>query len=135
MNNDPTFSIEQIAAAHATVKSGADFPRYIRDIRRLGVIKFETWVIDSHTAYFGEKDFTVQSEAMYSPLFIADTAQKGPFEQYLKLHQQGATDYLTFCKHCAETGVKKWIVDLDKLTCTYFDKEDNEVLMEHIPQV
>ncbi|WP_165352984.1 DUF1398 family protein [Flavobacterium dauae] len=23
------------------------------------------------------------------------------------IHQQGETDYLTFCKHCAETGIIK----------------------------
>ncbi|MGF7024877.1 MULTISPECIES: DUF1398 domain-containing protein [Sphingobacterium] len=30
------FTIEQIEAAHSNVKSGADFPAYIRDIKKLG---------------------------------------------------------------------------------------------------
>lgn len=43
------FTVEQIKAAHSKVKSGADFPKYIRDIKQLSVHAFETWVIDSHT--------------------------------------------------------------------------------------
>ena len=43
------FTVEQIKAAHSKVKSGADFPKYIRDIKLLGVTAYETWVVDSHT--------------------------------------------------------------------------------------
>lgn len=31
------FTAEQLKAAHSQVKSGADFPAYIQDIRKLGV--------------------------------------------------------------------------------------------------
>ncbi|MGH2648681.1 MAG: DUF1398 family protein [Ginsengibacter sp.] len=40
------FTAEQIKTAHSKVKSGADFPKYIQDIKRLGVTSFETWVIE-----------------------------------------------------------------------------------------
>lgn len=56
------------------------------------------------------------------------------FKHYLKIHQQGQMDYATFCKHCAETGVEKWIVNLNIMTCTYYGKDGNELLVEHIPQ-
>jgi len=26
---------------------------------------------------------------------------------------------------CTETGIEKWRVDLEKMTCTYFDKSGN----------
>ena len=55
------FTIEQIKAAHSKVKSGADFPGYIQDIKRLGVNAFETWVIDSHTEYFGKDGYHIRS--------------------------------------------------------------------------
>ncbi len=64
------------------------------------------------------------------------TGEENPyrkFKQYLKIHQQGQTDYLTFCKHSAETGVEKWTVDLLEMTCTYYDKAGNIMLMEEIP--
>ncbi|UII31486.1 DUF1398 domain-containing protein [Fulvivirga ulvae] len=128
------FTVEQIKAAHAKVKSGADFPEYIREIRQMGVTGFETWVKDSHTEYFGKNGYQTKSLPMYHNLNIADKTNKEKFSQYLKLHQQGQTDYPMFCQHCAETGIEKWIVNLDKMTCIYYDKQGNDILTETIPQ-
>ena len=128
------FTVEQIKAAHSKVKSGADFPKYIRDIKLLGVTAYETWVADSHTEYFGKGDYQTKSNPMYQDLVIADASNKKKFSHCLKIHQQGKTDYLTFCNHCAETGIEKWFVHLDAMTCTYYDKAGKEVLVEQIPE-
>ena len=40
------FTLEQIKSAHSKVKSGADFPNYVQDIIKLGVIFYETHVSD-----------------------------------------------------------------------------------------
>jgi uncharacterized protein YbcV (DUF1398 family) len=128
------FTVDQIKAAHSKVKSGADFPKYIQEIKALHVIAFETWVKDSHTEYFGVNEFRTSSKPMYEDMVVAHSSDKTKFKHYLKIHQQGETDYLTFCKHCAETGIEKWIVCLDKMTCTYYDKAGNEILVEEIPQ-
>lgn len=127
------FTVEQIKTAHSKVKSGADFPQYIQDIKYLGVTAFETWVIDSHTEYFGEDGYRTKSSTMYEDLDIASRCEKEKFEHYLKIHQQGKTDYLTFCRDCAATGIEKWAVSLDAMTCTYYDKAGNEILVEQIP--
>lgn len=127
------FTVEQIKAAHSKVKSGADFPKYIQDIKHLGVTAFETWVIDSHTEYFGKDGFQTKSNPMYENLVIAASSDKEKFNHYLKIHQQGKTDYLTFCKDCAATGIEKWFVCIDAMTCTYYDKAGNEILVEQIP--
>jgi uncharacterized protein YbcV (DUF1398 family) len=128
------FTVEQIKQAHGKVKSGADFPKYIQEIKALGVTSFETWVVDSHTEYFGENDYQTQSSQQYEQLTISEESDKRKFVDYLKMHQQGETDYFTFCRHCAETGIEMWTVCLDKMTCTYFDKAGNEILLEQIPQ-
>ena len=39
------FTVEQIESAHEKVKSGADFPHYIQEIKKIGVLSFETWVL------------------------------------------------------------------------------------------
>ncbi|MCK7555925.1 DUF1398 domain-containing protein [Chitinophaga sedimenti] len=129
------FTVAQIHAAHDKVKSGADFPAYIGEIKTLGVTGFATWVKDSHTEYFGANDYRTQSAPMYATLTIADNPDATGFEARLKAHQQGTTDYLTFCRDCAETGIEKWIVDLSAMTCIYYDKKGNEVLVETIPLV
>ena len=127
------FTVEQIEQAHDKVKSGADFPKYIQEIKALGVIAFETWVTDSHTEYFGLDNYQTKSNPQYDTLTISEVTDKEKFSQYLKIHQQGQTDYYTFCTHCAETGIEKWIVSLDKMTCIYVDKTGNEILEEKIP--
>lgn len=55
------FTLDQIKTAHAKTKSGADFPEYIRDIKKLGVIRFQTFVTDCHSVYFGRDGFQIQS--------------------------------------------------------------------------
>ena len=129
------FTLEQIESAHQQVKSGADFPNYIQELKKLGVLAFETWVYDSHTKYFGKDGFQVKSSPKYESLTIAVTSDQEQFAEYLKIHQKGKTDYPTFCKHCAETGIEKWNVNLEVMTCTYYDKAGNQILTEIVPGV
>ncbi|MEQ6119409.1 DUF1398 family protein [Reichenbachiella sp. MALMAid0571] len=129
------FTVEQIELAHSKIKSGAEFPNYIQDIKEIGVVAFETWVTDSHTKYFGNNEFQTKSKPKYAEMVIAEKSDTDKFNHYLKIHQKGETDYFTFCTHCAETGIEKWIVNLNKMTCTYYDKAENEILIENVPSV
>lgn len=128
------FTVEQIKVAHSKVKSGADFPSYIQEIKSIGVTHYEAYVTDGHTDYHGGSNHTATVPAMYEPLAIADILQTEKFKTELLAHQQGKTNYLTFIKMCAETGIEKWAICMDKMTCTYYDKAGNEVLVEAIPQ-
>ncbi len=128
------FTLDQIKAAHSKVKSGKDFPTYIAEIKQLGVLSYTTYVVDSHTEYSGAGNFRISSDAKYDALIISDKSSSEQFLNDLKTHQQGKTDYFTFCKDCAKSGVEKWVADLSNMTCTYFDKTGNEVLVEKIPQ-
>jgi uncharacterized protein YbcV (DUF1398 family) len=128
------FTGEQIKAAHSKVKSGADFPAYIQDIKKLGVTYYETFVTDGHTDYYGERDFKTTAPARYEPLTIAPECNKAQFKTDLKEHQQGKTDYPTFIGISAKLGVEKWAVSMEKMTCTYYNKAGNELLVEEIPQ-
>ena len=127
------FTVEQIKTAHSKVKSGADFPNYIREIKQLGVASYVTWVTDGHTEYFGENGFRATSEPKYASLEIAGRSEKSAFVQFLKTHQQGGSDYPTFSRQAAETGIEKWVADLAEMTCTYFDRAGSEILVEQIP--
>jgi len=128
------FTIAQIEDAHSKVKSGADFPNYIRDIKLLGVRGFTTYVNDSHTVYYSANGETISSAPKYAKKQIADENNAARFKHQLKIHQEGKTDYFKLCEDCAGTGVDKWIVDLDAMTCIYYDKIGNEMLVEGIPQ-
>lgn len=128
------FTVEQIKAAHSKVKSGADFPAYITEIKQLGVTFYETFVSDGHTDYSGVNNYKAVAPAKYMKLTIAETAKPGQFKIDLKEHQHGKTDYLTFIAMCAAFGIEKWAVCMDKMTCTYYDTAGNEILVEKIPQ-
>ncbi|WP_192348931.1 DUF1398 domain-containing protein [Algoriphagus sp. Y33] len=126
------FTLEQIKQAHSQVKTGADFPSYILELQKLGVKYYETFVSDGHSVYFGVKEYSVVSPAMYKTLDIASKSKKEQFEIELTTHQQGKSDYQTFCSEAAKAGIEKWVVLVDKMTCTYYDKPGNEVLEETI---
>ena len=128
------FTVEQIKTAHSKVKSGADFPSYIKEIKSLGVTHYEAYVTDGHIDYHGANDYTAKVPAKYEPLFIADTAKGEEFITELKAHQQGKTDFLTFIKMCATFGIEKRAICMDQMTCTYYDKAGNAILVETIPQ-
>jgi uncharacterized protein YbcV (DUF1398 family) len=133
-NQEKMFTVAQLKTAHEKVKSGADFPSYIREIKKLGVTHYETYVKDGHTDYHGANNYTATSPEKYEPVPIADTVKNERFKAELTAHQQGKTDFPTFIKICAETGIAKWEICMDKMTCTYFDKNGNEILVEEIPQ-
>ena len=67
-------------------------------------------------------------------MIIAGNCNAEEFKTGLKAHQQGKTDYPTFIKAAAEYGIEKWIVDMDKMSCTYYDKAGNKILTEQIPR-
>jgi len=67
-------------------------------------------------------------------LIIDGPSDAEKFKTDLKAHQQGKTDYPTFCTDCAKSGIEKWAVFMDNMTCTYYDKEGKELLVEAIPQ-
>jgi uncharacterized protein YbcV (DUF1398 family) len=127
------FTVEQIKQAHSKVKSGADFPGYIQDLKSLGVTWYNTIVSDGHSEYSGKDNYKINSEAKYEPLVVSEQSSKEDFISHLKKHQRGETDYPAFCNDCAETGIEKWNVDINKMTCTYYDRNGNEMLVEQIP--
>lgn len=126
------FELKDITAAHSKVKNGQDFRAYVQDLIGLGVKKYDTYVCDGHTVFFGTNGYQIKSEPKYAQSEIANISDKERFKHYLKNHQRGQTDYPTFCSQSAETGVERWTVDMDQMTCTYYDKLNNKMLEEQI---
>lgn len=127
------FELNEIKEAHLKVKSGADFPNYVQDLIKLGVKKYDTYVSNGRAVFFGEDNYQIQSEPKYADIKVANIGDKEKFKHYLQSHQRGESDYSTFCRHAAETGVEKWTVDTSKMTCTYYDKSRESMLEEKIP--
>jgi uncharacterized protein YbcV (DUF1398 family) len=128
------FTVEEIKTAHSKVKSGADFPSYIKEIKALGVTHYEAYVSDGHIDYHGANNHTAKVPAKYGSLVVSDTSKEEEFKEALIAHQQGRTDFLTFIKMCATFGIEKWAICMDRMSCTYYDRAGNIILVEEIPQ-
>lgn len=126
------FTIAQIKEAHSKVKSGADFPTYIQNLINLGVKGYDTYVHDGDTSYYGTNDYQVKSDQKYDEIKIASIANKERFIEFLVMHQDGQTDYLSFCQQAAQCGIAKWRIDIIEMTCTYMDTTDAPILIEKI---
>jgi len=129
------FTISQIKAAHSKVKSGADFPRYIQDLKALGVNRYDHFVSDGHTVYFSKTGEIENSGPQYPVGKVASAGSVEDLKDALAAHQKGKTDYLTFCRQSGEAGVEKWTVDISKMSCTYLDLEGKEMVNEIIPDL
>lgn len=127
------FTLEQVKNAHSKVKSGADFPAYIRELKSLGLSHYSYSVEDGNAIYYGSDEYSVQSGPKYENLLIAGSTDSAVFKERLQLHQQGGTTFLEFCSDCALAGVEKWVVSITEMSCTYFDKQGKVVLVEEIP--
>jgi uncharacterized protein YbcV (DUF1398 family) len=127
------FTLQQMKAAHAKVKSGADFPRYIQEIKALGLKRYTYNVTNGTITYYGENGHVVSAPAIYAPKAINQVAAPDELRHIILIHQQGETDFPTFCAQAAEAGVKQWVIDTERMLCTYEDNEGREMVLEPIP--
>lgn len=128
------FSIEEIKAAESKIKTGADFPQFIKEIKALGVVRNDVYVANGLSVYFNSDDYSVQaSPDEYPELVINSEPSAEKLEHALNNHQRGETDYFTFCKQAADAGVEKWVIDLNSMTCSYLDTKQAELVKEEIP--
>ena len=120
-------------AAHAKVKNGTDFPAYVQEIKRLGLIRYEYFVKNGTTVYHGANGFHVSSDAIYAEKEISSNSSPAAVRQIITEHQQGKSDFLTFCAQVANAGVEKWAVDTQIMLCSYYDKAGSSMVAEPIP--
>lgn len=127
------FTLQQIKAAHVKVKSGADFPRYIQEIKAYGLKSYIFSVTDGSVTYYGENGHEVYGPVIYKPKTINPVASPDQLRHTITIHQAGKTDFLTFCEQAAAAGVKQWVIDTKRMLCIYEDINGKEMVVEPIP--
>lgn len=128
------FTKDQIHEAFKKVKSGADFPQLVQDLKSVGVIHYDNYVSDGRTTYFGKNDFVLEGEPKAPSIKVNVNSFVDKLKHSIAIHQQGQTDYPTFCKQAADAGVEKWTTHLVEMTVTYFNKQGDKLRVEPIPQ-
>ena len=127
------FTTDQIHKAFSKVKSGADFPQFVQDLKEIGVTHYDNFVSDGRTKYYGSNDFTLDGNSKYPEMKVNEISSSDSLKHALSIHQQGQTDYPTFCKQAADAGVEKWITHMMEMTVTYLDKKGQKLIIESIP--
>lgn len=128
------FTVQQIKSVHATVKTGADFPRYVREIKALGLVKYEFMVEDGRTVYFGEHKYRVEAPPIYPAKPINTISSTEQLARLIREHQAGKSSFPEFCQLVAGVGVHHWEVNAVTMMCNYYDVDGNKMLGEPIPQ-
>lgn len=127
------FTIDQIHDAFGKVKSGADFPQFVQDLKAIGVTHYDNYVSDGRTRYYGSGGFNLEGGPKYPSIPVNETSSAEKLRLAITIHQQGQTDYPTFCRQAAEAGVEKWITHMLDMTVTYLDQHEQQLVVEAIP--
>lgn len=128
------FTIEQIHEAFSRVKSGADFPQFVQDLKAVGVSHYDYFVADGNTEYYGADNFMLKVDGKYPQMNVSNESSTDKLNRAIFIHQQGQTDYLTFCQQAANAGVEKWTTHMIEMTVAYLDKKGKILTVEPIPQ-
>ena len=126
------FTIQQINDLHGRLGSAKTFPEYVRALKALGVERYDSYLVDGHSEYFGQGGHRVFSPPVHEVLPVAETSQRETFLQHLRRHERRETTYLEMSSGLAQSGIEKWTVDTDRMTMTFYDKAGSEMLVEQI---
>lgn len=126
------FTLEQINDLHDRLGNADTFSEYMRALKAIGVEKYEAYLTDGHSEYFGKDGHKVISPPAHDTLHIAETSDRENFLKHLELHAQGKTSYIEMSQGLADSGVEKWSVDMSRMTMIYYDKAGSEMLVERL---
>ncbi len=126
------FTIEQINDLHARLGKAETLIEYVRALNAIGIEKYDSYLTDGHSEYFGKRDHKVISPPAHDKLSIAEKSNRENFLKHLELHEQGKTTHIEMSKGLAVSGIEKWTVDTSKITMIFYDKAGSEMLVERI---
>ena len=127
------FTEQDIGAAYAKTRTGADFPRLIQDLKRLGIVSYDHMLESGSNVFHGQDGQSVSLSNMGPSVPVNDQADVELLRKHISEHQSGLTNYATLCGLAGQAGVDKWTCDLLAMTCAYFDRSGRKLHVELIP--
>lgn len=126
------FTLEQINAVHERLGEQANLPQYLQALKAIGVYKYDSFIMDGHSEYYGNHGQKLVSPPVHEHIAIAQTTNRESFLNQLNLHSEGITNYWELSKGLANSGIEKWTFDTHKMTLAYYDIDGREMLVEEI---
>jgi uncharacterized protein YbcV (DUF1398 family) len=88
------FTIDQINGLHARLGSAKTLPEYVLALKALGVERYDSYLADGHSEYFGQGGHSVVSPPVHEVLPVAETGQRETLRRHLRRHERHETTYL-----------------------------------------
>lgn len=128
------FTLQAIQEAQAKY-TGSDFPKLIREFKRIGVVK-NIYDLSNGTIVYEDKDgITIELHVDDIRNDVTIQCERELALKALKRNQVGESTFMDFCTEMAHFGVYKWISNLDDMTCSYYDLNDKVIIVEDIPSI
>ncbi|EOB7930488.1 DUF1398 domain-containing protein [Staphylococcus aureus] len=127
------FTLSAIQQAHQQF-TDVDFPKLFKAFKDMGMTYNIVNIQDGTATYVHQSEDDIVTSSVKSNHPVAQKSNKTIVQDVLTRHQQGQTDFETFCDEMAEAGIYKWHIDIQAGTCTYIDLQDQAVISELIPQ-
>ena len=127
------FTLQEIKDAHSKVKSGADFPKYVQKKKKMEMSHYDFFVADGHAKYVHNNGEFIESPAIYEAKNISSTSDATLLKHIIKIHQNGETDFMTFCQQSADVGVVLWRTDVTNMKVIYLNDKNEEMVVEVVP--
>lgn len=100
------FSINQINELHDRLGKISTLYQYLQKLNAIGVNKFDSFISDGHSEYYGNEAYKVVSPPVHENLRIATNCNREKFISHLRLHEEGKTDFIEMSKGLAECGIE-----------------------------
>ena len=123
------FTLKQIEEVH---NKGKGLSEFARNLKVLGVKYYVTYISDGHSDYFGKDKYLVTSMAVHETFEVSIQSNKEKFLKSLTRHEEDKTDYITFSKELANAGIETWVVNMQEMTISFYNKIGEKVLIEAI---
>jgi len=131
---DIMFTMAQIDDLHRRFGRADLLPEYLHALAAIGVVRYESYLSDGHSEFFGGDGDRVDSPAYHDALMVAEVSDRSAFLEHLERHANGETSYLEMSAGLAASGVEKWVADTEGLTMTYVDRAGSALLVETLSE-
>ena len=114
------FTLSAIQQAHQQF-TGVDFPKLFKAFKDMGMTYNIVNIQDGTATYVHQSEDDIVTSSVKSNHPVAPRSNQSIVQDVLTRHQQGQTDFETFCDEMAEAGIYKWHVDISTSTSLNID--------------
>jgi uncharacterized protein YbcV (DUF1398 family) len=126
------FTLSEIDELHARLGSAETLADYLRALAAIGVVRFESFLVDGHTEFFSRDGGRVVSPSHHEVMTVAELSDRDAVLEHLQRHRDKETSYVEMSAGLASSGIEKWVADTAALTLAYCDREGRALLVDKV---